>query len=108
MTRIGNGGEQDLVRDIQRGDRVAMKLLYCRYAGCLTAVCSRYVACMDDVRDVLQDCFVKIFTSIHGFEWRGEGSLRGWMVRIVIEILEAQPAVGIPWRWVGRTGYGRG
>ena len=27
MTRIGNGGEQDLVRDIQRGDRVAMKLL---------------------------------------------------------------------------------
>ena len=24
MTRIGNGGEQDLVRDIQRGDRVAM------------------------------------------------------------------------------------
>ena len=55
MTRIGNGGEQDLVRDIQRGDRVAMKLLYCRYAGCLTAVCSRYVACMDDVRDVLQD-----------------------------------------------------
>ena len=66
MTRIGNGGEQDLVRDIQRGDRVAMKLLYCRYAGCLTAVCSRYVACMDDVRDVLQDCFVKIFTSIHG------------------------------------------
>ena len=39
MTRIGNGGEQDLVRDIQRGDRVAMKLLYCRYAGCLTAVC---------------------------------------------------------------------
>ena len=84
MTRIGNGGEQDLVRDIQRGDRVAMKLLYCRYAGCLTAVCSRYVACMDDVRDVLQDCFVKIFTSIHGFEWRGEGSLRGWMVRIVV------------------------
>ncbi len=50
MTRIGNGGEQDLVRGIQRGDRVAMKLLYCRYAGCLTAVCSRYVACMDDVR----------------------------------------------------------
>lgn len=46
MTRIGNGGEQDLVRDIQRGDRVAMKLLYCRYAGCLTAVCSRYVACI--------------------------------------------------------------
>ena len=39
---------------------------------------------MDDVRDVLQDCFVKIFTSIHGFEWRGEGSLRGWMVRIVV------------------------
>ena len=31
-----------------------------------------------------QDCFVKIFTSIHGFEWRGEGSLRGWMVRIVV------------------------
>ena len=29
MTRIGDEGEQDLVRGIQRGDRVAMKLLYC-------------------------------------------------------------------------------
>lgn len=80
----GGGSEQDLVRDVQRGDRSAMKLLYCRYAGCLTAVCTRYLGGSDEAKDVLQDCFVKIFASIGSFKWRGDGSLRAWMARIVV------------------------
>lgn len=60
-----------------------MRQLYLHHARYLTAVCARYVADCD-LEDVLQDSFVKIFTSIEHFEYRGEGSLRGWMVRIVI------------------------
>ncbi len=84
MARVGDEGERELIRDIRSGDRVAMNTLYHRYVGRLAAVCSRYITREDDVKDVLQDSFVKIFTSVGKFEWRGEGSLRGWMARIVV------------------------
>ena len=35
------------------------------------------------MRDVLQDSFVKILTSIDQFDYRGEGSLKNWVARIV-------------------------
>lgn len=61
-----------------------MKSLYERHIGYLTAVCYRYVANEDDVKDVLQDSFVKVFSSIGSFEYRGKGSVRGWLTRIVV------------------------
>ncbi len=61
-----------------------MKALYGRYVGYLTAVCSRYIADDDEVKDVLQDAFIKIFQSMDRFSYRGEGSLKAWMTRIVV------------------------
>jgi RNA polymerase sigma-70 factor (ECF subfamily) len=61
-----------------------MRLLYDRYIGYLTAVCSRYVVDSAAVKDVLQDAFVKVFSKLDGFEYRGEGSLKAWMSRIVV------------------------
>lgn len=61
-----------------------MKALYDRYVEYLSAVCSRYVTDEDDRKDVLQECFIKIFTSLPKFEFRGEGSLKAWMIRITV------------------------
>lgn len=61
-----------------------MRQLYDRYAECLAGVCIRYIADEDDRKDVLQECFIKIFTSIDKFEYRGEGSLKSWMIRITV------------------------
>ncbi len=61
-----------------------MKDLYGLYSGYLYTICSRYIADRDTARDILQDCFVKIFTSIGRFRYRGEGSLKAWMGRIVV------------------------
>ena len=61
-----------------------MRLLYDRYIGYLTAVCSRYVVDSAAVKDILQDAFVKVFSKLEGFEYRGEGSLKAWMSRIVV------------------------
>ena len=47
------------------------------------AVALRYVPDREDVRDVLQDSFVKILTSIQTFDYRGEGSLKAWVARVV-------------------------
>ena len=60
-----------------------MKALYDQYAGYLTAVCSRYIDSKEDVKDLMQESFIRIFSGIRSFEFRGEGSLKAWMGRIV-------------------------
>lgn len=61
-----------------------MKVLYDRHVGYMTAVCSRYVSEPEDVKDILQEAFIKIFSSMDKFSWRGPGSLRAWMTRIAV------------------------
>ncbi|MBO4825687.1 MAG: RNA polymerase sigma factor [Prevotella sp.] len=75
--------EQLLVEELKRGSRAAQRELYDRYAGYAMAVGSRYVPDADDVRDVLQDSFIKVFSSVPRFNYRGEGSLKAWVMRIV-------------------------
>lgn len=69
--------------DIKKGDRQAMQTLYSCYVGSAMAVALRYVSSRADAEDVVQDCFVKVFTTISRFEYRGEGSVKGWLMRIV-------------------------
>lgn len=76
--------EQELLREIIAGNMAAMKELYNHYSGYLTTVCSRYIINKDDVKDVLQESFIKIFKSIGLFEYKGVGSLRAWTTRIVV------------------------
>lgn len=74
--------EQDILRLIARKDPSAMRLLYDRYIGFMAAVAGRYVASDDDRKDVLQESFIKIVSSISSFQPRREGSLKAWMLRI--------------------------
>lgn len=76
--------ELDLRNQVVAGDERAMKVMYDRYIGTLTSVCFRYVGNNDDVCDILQESFVQIFTSISSFQYKGKGSLRAWMTRIVV------------------------
>ena len=41
-----------------------MRLFYERYAGYLTAVCSRYVPDRASAQDILQDAFLQIFDAV--------------------------------------------
>ncbi len=69
---------------VKQGDASAMRSLYDRHIGYLTAVCSRYIVHDDDVKDVLQESFIKVFTSVDKFEYRGKGSVRAWLTRVVV------------------------
>lgn len=84
MLYSGNNPEIKLLEQIRLGDKKAMKELYCHYSGYLNAVCSRYIACDEDVRDVLQESFIKIFGSIDKFSYKGDGSLKAWMSKIAV------------------------
>ena len=72
------------MQQVRRQDRTAMKMLYDKYVGYLTAVCARYIPDDDDVKDILQEAFIKVFKSMDKFSWRGEGSLKAWLTRIVV------------------------
>ena len=59
--------EQVLAERCRQGDNIARKELYEHYAGRMFSVCLRYIT----------DSFDK-------FTWRGEGSLRAWMERVMV------------------------
>lgn len=76
--------ERQLLEQVRSGDTSGQRLFYERYVGYLTAICSRYIVDRDTVKDVLQESFVRIFGKIGEFEYRGEGSVRAWVKRIVV------------------------
>lgn len=84
MIHSGNINEQEILHLIRQNQSSAIKTIYSCYIEHLTAVCSRYVICDEDVKDVLQDSFIKIVTSLNTFEYRGTGSIKAWLVRIVV------------------------
>ncbi|MDE5812763.1 MAG: RNA polymerase sigma factor [Muribaculaceae bacterium] len=76
--------EAFLAQRIRNKDPLASKALYGAYAGYLTGVCTRYLSDPDDVKDVLHDSFLKIFGAMHSFEYKGPGSLKAWLTKIVV------------------------
>ncbi len=81
--------ERSVVNRAKKGDRDAMKQIYDCYSRYLAATCSRFLSDGDALKDVLQDSFVKIFTSIGSFDYRGQGSLKAWMRQIAVnEVLK--------------------
>lgn len=76
--------ERRLLEEFARGDSRAAEKLYQQYSRYLYAICSRYVASEEDAKDVMQDAFLKIFSNLSNFTYRGEGSLKGWLARIVL------------------------
>lgn len=81
---IKSNKEQRLLSMFRHGNSRAMDALYAEYADYLAGACARYVPSAEDRHDVLQEAFIKIFTNIGRFEYKGQGSLRGWLTRIVV------------------------
>lgn len=76
--------EQQLLEAVKAGERQAMRRLYERYKGYTMSIALRYIPDAVDAEDVVQDCFVKILTSIGQLQYRGEGSLTAWVGRTVM------------------------
>ena len=76
--------EQELAERCRQGDNSARKELYEHYAGCMLGVCLRYAGNRETARDLMHDGFIKCFNSFDKFTWRGEGSLRAWMGRVMV------------------------
>ena len=84
MVFLWKDKEQQILSLFHKGKKEAMDKLYMEYADYLTGVCARYISEEDTLKDVLQESFIKVFTQIHQFEYRGKDSLKAWLTRIVI------------------------
>lgn len=76
--------EERWLRKALDGDNTATEWIYRKHVRYLSALCSRYITEDEDIRDVLQESFIKIFTSLDRFKYRGEGSLKAWMAKITL------------------------
>lgn len=76
--------EERWLRKALDDDNTATEWIYRRHVRYLSALCSRYITEDEDIRDVLQESFIKIFTSLGSFKYRGEGSLKAWMAKITL------------------------
>lgn len=78
--------EQELVEGCKRGDDLARRQLYERYAGKLMAICMRYMGNREEAEDLLHDGYIKLYGSFDKFEWQGEGTLPAWMARVMANL----------------------
>lgn len=76
--------EERWLRKALDGDNTATEWIYRKHVRYLSALCSRYITEDEDIKDVLQESFIKIFTSLDSFKYRGEGSLKAWITKITL------------------------
>jgi len=65
-----------------KNERKQQELLYKLLAPRMLAACMRYASDRDEAQDIMQEGFIKVFGSMH--KYRGEGSLEGWIRRIMV------------------------
>ena len=74
--------EQQLIAGCKKGNRLAQRELYDKYAPRMLAVCIRYVNDRETARDLLQEGFIKVFTCIDSYS--GLGSFKGWVRKVFV------------------------
>jgi len=73
-----------IIKECASGKVRAQEKLYRMFAPKMFGVCLRYAKDDTEAEDNLQDGFVKVFTNIKKF--RHEGSLEGWIRRIMVNV----------------------
>lgn len=74
--------ELEIINGCKSYRQSAQKALYEKYAPLMRGVCSRYVYNQNDLKDVLQEGFLKVFDKIK--EYKGNGSFEGWIKRVIV------------------------
>ena len=81
---VNRDKEQYIAALVRKDKKSATKEIYSVYAGYVAGICARYLSSDDDIKDVAQDSFVKIFVSISSFNYSGAGSLTAWIGRLTV------------------------
>ncbi|MGC8545340.1 RNA polymerase sigma factor [Athalassotoga sp.] len=75
--------EQKLIESLKRADSRAYDELYREYVEKIGGIARSYLG-VDDVEDVIQEVFIKVYKNIKKF--RGDSSLSTWIYRITVNV----------------------
>ena len=73
---------EETIKKCASGDRRAQTALYHQFASKMYGVCLNYSKDASEAEDNLQDGFIRVFTKIDQFGFKG--SFEGWMRRIMV------------------------
>lgn len=73
---------EEIIRKCVSGNRNAQTVLYNYFASKMYGVCLRYSKDATEAEDNLQDGFIRVFTKINQYGFKG--SFEGWMRRIMV------------------------
>jgi len=75
--------ENELLQRCKRGDRQSQKALYNQYVNMAINICRRYARDEHEVKDFVQNAFVKAFTHLQQFDSQ-KGTFAQWFSHIVL------------------------
>lgn len=70
------------IKLLKAKDKKTQKVFYQQLAPRMYGVCLRYASDSDDANDIMQEGFIRVFRHIKDF--RGDGSLEGWVRRTMV------------------------
>jgi RNA polymerase sigma-70 factor (ECF subfamily) len=79
--------EAQLVARCRQGSKDAFGELVCRYQGLAVGIAYRMSGEVMLAEDVAQEAFLRAWQRLPGFEYRGAGSFRAWLCRIVTNLM---------------------
>lgn len=74
--------DKTFIKRLKSGDEKAQKAFYKRFAPRMYGICLRFSNNTAEAEDILQEGFIRIFNHIKDF--RGEGSIEGWVRRTIV------------------------
>lgn len=73
-----------LIGRCQRGDRLAIEVLICRYQNYVYRLCYLVMRHEQDAEDMTQETFIRAFRALPKFEMRQDTSFDAWLYRIAV------------------------
>lgn len=72
----------ELIAEAARNNRHAQQKIYSQFAPRMLSVCRQYTKDVQFAEDVMVTAFMKVFTNLNHFEFKG--SFEGWIRRIMV------------------------
>ncbi|WP_040490173.1 RNA polymerase sigma factor [Indibacter alkaliphilus] len=76
--------EKKTIEKASKGNLKAERLIYDSISKPLFMLCLRYLKHQEDAEDVLSSALIKVFRSLHRFEYKMEGSFEAWARKITV------------------------
>lgn len=76
--------DQDLIKLCRDEDPRAQRLLFNQFIDPMSRLCLRYLHDESDAVEAMSEGFFKVYKNIDSFKYMGEGSLFGWIKKIMI------------------------